>query len=240
MLLKKMMLTLSCTVIGLSVHTASAELLITEVHSKSQTDPEDFFEITNTGVAPVDISGWQFDDESAAIADAVPLVGVSSVAPGESVVFFQLDETDPMDPAYDPSGETTLFRNYWGGLAGVQLGYHGGAGLGKGDGVTIFDDSGVIQLSQLYGMTMPEETHAGDWAANNTDGSDTYENDSAIWVPGTFSPPEFVLSQPGVLGSFANSDGDYGSPGTVVPEPANALLGLAAVGLVAACRRRRS
>ncbi len=137
---------------------------------------------------------------------AVPLVGITTIAPGESVVFFQLDETDPLDPAYDPIAETALFRSFWGGLAGVQVGYHAGAGLGKGDGITLFDagDNQVLQL--LYGMTSPNETHAGDWAAGNTDGSDTYENEAAVWVPGT-DPQQFVLAAAGVYGSFANTVG---------------------------------
>ncbi|MEM0914438.1 MAG: lamin tail domain-containing protein [Planctomycetota bacterium] len=219
---------LSASLIG---GAASAQLLITEVHSKSQTDPEDFFELTNLGLSPVDITGWQFDDESADIADAAPITGITSIAPGESVVIFQLDENDPSDAAYDPAGETVLFRNYWGGLSGVQVGYHGGAGLGKGDAITLFDSGDAIALQLEYGMTSPEQTHAGDWAAGNTDGSDTFENESAIWVPGT-DPAEYVLAADGVFGSFANSDGNFGSPG-VVPEPAAAaILGVAGLGLL--------
>ena len=215
------------------------QLVISELHSKSQIDPEDFFEITNTGLAAVDITGWQFDDESALLADAAPLEGITNIDPGETVVFFQLNENDPMDPGFDPAGETMTFRNYWGGLSGVQVGYYGGAGLGKGDAVNVFDDMGNIVLSQEYGMTVPNQTHAGDWAANNTDGSDTFENQSAIWVPGTMAPPEFVLSEAGVLGSFANLDGDFGSPGVIVPEPlAGSLLIWAMLTMGVVFRRR--
>ena len=221
---------------GFTAQHADADLLITEIRTKAASNPEDFFEITNLGVAPVDITDWKFDDESADIADAAPLVGITSIAPGESVVFFQLDESDPLDPAYDPAGELAFFRNLWGGLAGVQVGYHGGPGLGKGDAINIFDAADTIVLSQAYGMTTPEETHAGDWAANNTDGSDTYENESAIWVPGTL-PAEFVLAQDGVYGSFANLDGEYGSPG-IVPEPAS--LALLALGVAGLAGRRRA
>lgn len=225
--------------IAATTATAQAELLITEVHTKSQTDPEDFFELTNTGTTPVDISGWQFDDESADLADAVPLVGVSMVAPGESIVIFQLDENDPADPAYDPVGETTLFRNYWGGLTGVQVGYHAGAGLGKGDAITLFDSQDVVQLTLEYGMTMPNQTHAGDWAAGNTDGSDTFENQSALWVPGT-DPQEWVVAGAGVLGSFANADGDFGSPGVIVPEPTALCITALASVAIASSRRKQS
>ena len=220
---------------GLADNSANAQLLITELRTKSNANPEDYFEITNLGVASVDITSWQFDDESPSIANAAPLTGITSIAPGESVVFFQLDENDPLDPAYDPAGELASFRSLWGGLAGVQVGYHGGAGLGKGDEINIFDAADNIVLTQAYGMTSPNQTHAGDWAANNTDGSDIYETESAIWVPGT-SPAQFVLAEDGVYGSFANGDGEYGSPG-IVPEPASIALMLMGSVMVAARRR---
>jgi hypothetical protein len=222
----------------LPLSTKAADILITELSTKSDVNPEDYFELTNVGVASVDVSGWKFDDEHASLPDAAPLVGITSIAPGESVVFFQLDETDPANPAYDPGTETTLFRSYWGGLAGVQVGYHAGAGLGKGDAVSIFDAGDNLVAQQIYGMTDPEQTHAGDWAAGNFDGSDTYENEAAVWVPGT-NPPQFVLAAPGVYGSFANTSGEYGSPGTAsVPEPTTLLLtALSLLGLLAARRR---
>lgn len=213
---------------------ALSEVLITEVHSKSPEDPEDFFELYNSGSTAVNIAGWQFDDESADIGDAVPITGVSEIAPGEVVVIFQLDENDPSDPDYDPAAETATFRGYWGGLAGVQVGYHGGAGLGKGDAITIFDAADQIVLSQEYGMTTPNQTHASDWAAGNTDGSDTFENDSAIWVPGT-NPAQFVRADGTNLGSFEATIGGFGSPG-VIPEPASAVL--LGVGALALMRRR--
>ncbi|MEO1498636.1 MAG: lamin tail domain-containing protein [Planctomycetota bacterium] len=229
------MLLLVVAAVATQASLVEAALTFTEVRSKAATDPEDYFELTNFGSAPVDITGWSFDDESADIADAAPLVGVSTIAPGESVVIFQLDENDPNDPAYDPAGEVALFRGFWGGLAGVQVGYHGGAGLGKGDAITLFDAANAIALTLEYGMTLPEQTHAGDWAAGNADGSDLFENQSAIYAPG--APVGFVTAGPGVLGSFANTDGDYGSPGVAIPEPASLVL--VALGAGVATRRRR-
>lgn len=210
---------------------AQAEILITELRTKSQFDPEDYFELTNTGDTAVDITGWKFDDEGPDIANAAPLLGVTSIAPNESVVFFQL--------ASDAAADEVAFRDAWGGLAGVQVGHYDGAGLGKGDAVNIFDAADNVILTLEYGMTSPEETHAGDWAAGNFDGSDTYENQSAVWVPGT-DPQQWQLAAAGVYGSIADSMGDYGSPGTVgaIPEPSTCLLaGLALAGLVAARKR---
>lgn len=222
--------------VSLMTAKASAELLITELSTKSDVNPEDYFELTNLGAAPVDIAGWQFDDESADLSEATPLVGISSIAPGESVVIFQLDENDPAEPAYDPAAEVELFRGFWGGLAGVQVGYHGGAGLGKGDAINLFDAADNLALTLEYGMTSPEQTHAGDWAAGNFDGSDTFENEAAIWVPGT-DPQQFVLAELGVFGSFSHTSGEVGSPGNIVPEPASLIIG--GLGLLAVATQRR-
>lgn len=206
---------------------AHADLIITELSTKSAVDPEDYFELTNTGATSIDISGWQFDDESADLGDAVALNGITNIGAGESVVFFQLAETDA-------AAQVALFRSYWGGLSGVQVGWYDGAGLGKGDAINLFDASDNLAITLEYGMTSPNETHAGDWAAGNFDGSDIYENDAAIWVPG--SDGQFVLAQDGVYGSFQNSAGEWGSLG-VVPTPGTlALLGL---GGLAGARRRR-
>lgn len=216
---------------------AKAELLITEVSSKSSENPEDYFELTNTGALVVDVTGWRFDDESGALADSVPLMGISTIAPGESVVFFQLDTADAV-------ADTATFRSYWGGLPGVQVGYHDGPGLGKGDGIVLFDAASDIAIELYYGdgdATDPAElitdTHAGDWGAGNSTGSDIYENDAAIWVPGTTSPQQFVLAEAGAYGSFQNSFGEWGSPGITAPEPATAML--AALGLMAMPWMRR-
>jgi len=54
---------------------AGSTLRVTELSTKSATDPEDYFELTNFGAAPFDLTGWQFDDESADIGDAVAITG---------------------------------------------------------------------------------------------------------------------------------------------------------------------
>jgi len=209
---------------------AFGDVLITEINSKSHPDQEDFFELTNLGDTALDITGWRFDDESEDFVESVPLIGITMIDPGESVVFFQLDEDDPTDPDYDPAGEMTSFVTAWGGLAGVQVGYHAGSGMGKGDAATIFlpDETIVAQLAYGDGeLTDPsdliDDTHAGKWA-----GGDDW--DSAIWVPGS-DPATYVAAAEGVYGSFKNVFSDYGSPG-LVPEPATLALLLVSAALV--------
>ena len=77
---------------------ASTSLFISEVHpggSGNGTYNADWFEVTNAGFTTVNISGWKVDDSSNAFATAVPLSGVTSIAPGQSVVF--IDASAPVD-----------------------------------------------------------------------------------------------------------------------------------------------
>ena len=49
----------------------------------------DWFEVTNTGASAVTLTGWKMDDNSNAFANAVLLNGVTTIAPGESVIFME-------------------------------------------------------------------------------------------------------------------------------------------------------
>ena len=69
----------------------SASLVISEVHpsgSGNGTYAVDWFELTNTGAAAVDVTGWKMDDNSNAFASAAALRGVGVIPAGKSAVFF--------------------------------------------------------------------------------------------------------------------------------------------------------
>jgi MYXO-CTERM domain-containing protein len=226
-------LAIVCAAAGLS-SVASADLVITEIQSKSLFDTEDFIEITNFGNAAVDITNWSFDDESAAFIESSLLQGIISIGAGETVIILQPNETDENEPAFNPAGEIAAFRDYWGGLEGVQIGYHLGAGLGRGDAAYFFNAMGEVALFLEYGDgenvdpdELIDDTHTGEWVGAS-------ENDSAIWIPG--SDNMFTSPVGGVFGSFQNGDGNWGSPGVVPTPGAAALLGLAGL---AGVRRRR-
>src|SRR5436305_13505407 len=53
----------------------------------------DWFELTNTGLTSVDITGWKMDDNSHSFASAVPLSEVTSIPAGKSVVFVEIGAT---------------------------------------------------------------------------------------------------------------------------------------------------
>ncbi|WP_452226675.1 T9SS type A sorting domain-containing protein [Lacinutrix cladophorae] len=91
----------------------------------------DWFEITNNG--PIawtpSLGGLYFDDDSQDPASAVLISGITSIAPGESVV------------AVD-AADTANFVAIWEGvynISGVQIGTYAGAGLSSGgDAVTLW------------------------------------------------------------------------------------------------------
>src|SRR5262249_31507190 len=83
------------TVTAFSGGTAS--LIISEVApwSSGNSAPSlrvDWFEVTNLGNATANITGWKMDDDSHSFSNAVALNGITSIAPGESVIF--LETTD--------------------------------------------------------------------------------------------------------------------------------------------------
>ena len=114
-----------------AVGSANASIVITEVYaagSGNLTYAADWFELTNTGAAAVDITGWKIDDSSAAFATAVAFRGITSIGAGQSVVFFEGNTAGSNDATI-----TTNFINAWfGGTApvGFQIGAYGGSGVG--------------------------------------------------------------------------------------------------------------
>jgi hypothetical protein len=182
---------------------APGTIVISEVASWGNSNSPlaaDWFEVTNTGRTPVDVTGWKMDDNSHAIGTAVPLNGITSIAPGEAVIFIET-----ADPATAAAG----FRSLWFGShppAGLQIGSYSGSGVGlsgSGDEVTLFDAAGNLVAG--VGFT----------AAPTTPLFTTFDNHNG--VGGTTIPlPAFsTQSAVGVNGAFsaANDPNEIGSPG---------------------------
>lgn len=181
--------------------TGPGEIRITEITPwgssyASVAARADWFELTNVGASAVDISGWKmFDSGPAGFGSSRPLNGVTSIAPGESVIF--LEDASKID----------VFRTNWFGAnppAGLQIGSYDGAGAGLstgGDAVNIYDPTGVVKASVSFGgstILAPYRTF------DNTQG----QNGVAITQ----------LSTLGVNGAFAAaaSADEIGSPGSAV------------------------
>jgi len=133
--------------------TAGSTVIISEVAPWSSGDSPvgaDWFEVTNTGEAAIDIAGWKVDDSSGSFASAVALSGVTSIAAGESVIFIETD---------DLAAARAAFIDLWfGGTApaGLQIGSYSGSGVGLGtggDAVNLYNAGGVLQANVSFGAS---------------------------------------------------------------------------------------
>jgi len=155
----------------------------------------EFFELTNTGSAPVDMTGWSFDD-SDALPGNVDLSSLGVLAPGESAV---VTETN-----------AAIFELDW-GLSGVKiLGGNTTGNLSRNDTIFIFDASLLPHDILHYG----DEDYPGSVRA---DGEGSYVCDEAIGAdfPWSWRKAKVGDSQ----GSVMSLTGDIGSPGAYVANP---------------------
>lgn len=157
----------------------------------------DWFEVTNTKAVAVDITGWKIDDNSQSPAAAVALNGITSINPGESVIFMETN---------DLIGKTAAFKSNWFGSnppAGLRIGNYTGSGVGLssgGDQVNLYNaTSSTPQTSVLFG-TSPTTTYA------------TFDNSAGL---NTITTAITQLSAVDVNGAFVavNSGSEIGSPG---------------------------
>ncbi len=190
--------------IGSPGNIGTGRLIVTEVAPWSSTSgvglTADWFEVTNIGVAAVDITGWKVDDSSNAIGSALLLNGITSIAPGESVIFI---ETSGSQTA---AGNAANFRTLWFGSnapAGLQIGSYTGSGIGlstSGDAVNLYDSGGVRRANVVFGAAPGGPSFA------------TFDN-AACLTYATIS----TLSVAGTNGAFAATGdaNEIGSPGAV-------------------------
>ncbi len=132
---------------------SAGALVVTEVAPWSSGNSPvgaDWFEVSNTGTRTIDITGWKVDDSSASFPAALELLGVTYIAPGESVIFIE---------ATDRAAITTLFKHNWFGVtppSGLQIGSYTGSGIGLstgGDAVNLFDAGGIRRAGVTFGAS---------------------------------------------------------------------------------------
>ncbi|MBC8096623.1 MAG: lamin tail domain-containing protein, partial [Akkermansiaceae bacterium] len=191
------------------------KLVITEVapwSSSSSPLGADWFEISNDGATSVDLTGWKMDDNSQSPVGAVPLAGITNIAPGESVIFIETNNLASAQAA---------FRSLWFGassLTNVQIGSYSGSGVdldSAGDAVNIYSSNGVLRASVSFAASPvgPFATFDNGAGRNNTN------------LP--------QLSAIGINGAFiaVNDTNEIGSPGimtvpalTITASGSNAIL----------------
>ena len=91
--------------------SAAGAIFITEVapwSSGNSPIAADWFEVTNKGAVAVDITGWKVDDNSNSFAASIALNGITSIAPGESVIFIE---------SASPAATSAAFRTLWYGAS---------------------------------------------------------------------------------------------------------------------------
>lgn len=220
------------TILGsmLGISTASAApvlppaLRITEVNptGNSASYAADWFEVTNFSANTIDITGWKMDDNSSLFSSAVSLRGVTSINPGQRVIFLEGGATSTNDSTIQNN-----FKSAWFGgstPAGLLFGGYGGNGVGlssSGDAVNLYNSSGVLQLYVTFGASTAGKT---------------FDN-----AAGLYNTSISQLSATGTNGAFTSYNGnEIGSPG-VVPVPAAGWLlisGLGGLGILG--RRKRA
>jgi uncharacterized protein YjiK len=186
--------------------TGTPNLIISEVASWSSGNSSiasDWFEVTNIGTATANIENWRMDDSGPTFATSVPLAGITSIAPGESVIFLEV------------ANKSTDFINIWFGgnaPAGLQFGTYVGGGVGLstgGDAISLFDSAGTIRANVVFGSNapaVPGPFRSFDNAAGINGASITTL--SNVGVNGAFSVTDTVAAG-GVTGTL------IGSPGTI-------------------------
>ncbi len=178
-----------------------------------------WFEVTNTSSTAVDITGWRVDDSSNSFTSAVALNGVTSIPPGQSVIFIEGDAT-----------KITAFVNTWfGGTlpSGVQIGTYSGSGVGLGtggDAVNLFDAGGTLVTGVTFGVSPSASPFA---TFDNAAGDALVSTLSIVGVNGAYSIIDVGANAAAVL---------IGSPGTisVPPVPLTTQVAIAATDAAAA------
>ena len=222
---------------------ASVDLQITEMYAgttpktpgiEGTFDTTEWFEVTNFGDTDADIvtNPLYYDDESCDPTKNCQLLGVDTIAAGESVVFLLDWESDLLDSSatYEEKLELAydLFAEAWGELPGVQIGNVdiGAGGLGSnGDTMYLFDSNqasaGLVDYAGYSIATLPSSgTYVsqpdGTWNGMDAGSGGDGGNDIAgVDVPGWEAKVQFGSDAEGWITLF-------GSPGAVEAIPGDA------------------
>ncbi len=210
----------------------AAHALISEVApwgSGNTPYAADWFEVTNTGATPVDLTGWKMDDSSNAFSSAVPLHDMAVIPAGMSELFFE--DTTGVDATIE-----SQFLTAWLGSPtpppGFLIGFYSGAGVGLstgGDDVHLFDSLGNPVTGVTFGASPSSPPFA---SFDNTAGATTLSTLSAIGVNGAFrsydeneigSPPALASAGPTITASAADFGTQaldtLGAPQSIVVTP---------------------
>ncbi len=176
----------------------NAEVRITEIKYGNGGNPREYFEITNLGAVPVDMTGWSYDDNTNT-PGSVSLSAIGILAPGQSAIVTQLT--------------AVAFMTEWplvpGGTPIVTVGFQ----LNANDEVNLYDPSAALVDRISYGTTSfpgsidPLVQTA--WPCAGAVGL----NNIYAWKLSVVADGQ---------ASYTSTSGDTGNPGTYVEVPCGA------------------
>jgi len=163
------------------IATANAELVITEIMSRSvHNSPTDcdWWELTNTGDASVNLTGYSWDDDHRRLGQNVFASIVISA--GESVII-----RDTVTATGDP------FKDEWSLGAEVNVydpAYFSGnfSGLGSSDRVFLYDAANVLLTSATYPSS--KDGFSYEWATNGTSLEFSVVGENGAYLSANASP----------------------------------------------------
>jgi predicted extracellular nuclease len=197
---------------------ASAAIRITEwmYNGGGASNLGEFVELTNTGPAAIDLTGWSFDDSSR-VPGSQSLSAFGLVAPGESVVFTDSAAAD--------------FRTNWNLPAAVKIIGGNTNNLSRGDEINVYDAADALVDRLTYDdQDIPGSIRTQLVSGNPNSAAALGVNNVLLWS----------LSATGdAFGSTTSVAGEIGNPGTyLIPEPATFTLAAAALLVLFGQRRR--
>ena len=201
-----------------SQHSANAQIRITEYMYQGLGDNGfgEFFELTNVGLIPIDLTGWSYDDDSQT-AGSTDLSALGTLSAGESAIVSEASAAD--------------FRTNWGLPLSVKVLGDLSNNLGRNDEINIYDASNVLADRLDFG----DQDFSGSIRTQGRSGNPT--SSAAL---GADDPYQWALSNAlgDDYGSYFSSLGEQGNPGSYgIPEPAS--LGLGVFSLLATLSYRR-
>lgn len=175
--------------VAVSAVPASAQIRITEYQYTGTGLAAEYVEFTNVGGAPINMTGWSYDDSSD-VAGTTDLSAFGTVDPGESVVMCETD--------------AGTFASAW-GLSGVGIIGLNAANLGRGDQINLYDNTNTLVDRLTYGdQDFPGTIRASGssgWGCTEALGTD----DIGAWVLSVISDDQ---------NSVLSSEGNVGNPGS--------------------------
>lgn len=184
----------------LSSVTGAAQLAITEVFPAASTNGApalhgDWWELTNFGSSPIDLTGYRFNDANGGLTNGVVTLDGITIEAGESIVFLEQNVTTSL-PSVDD------FRTWWGTALPANLRIFGystnNIGLsGSGDTVRLWDGRATEEAD-----TVAEAS----FGAATPGVSFTYDPATGLFGAASTAGGAGVVA--------ATENGDVGSPGT--------------------------